>query len=78
MDTKKADCLLAPSLKDLGNPIPDSALSSLPTIDYFKCYTVKVSEGSVFAEGQTVTIKDQFGEARVYDLKKPKRLCNPV
>ncbi|MFQ5800088.1 MAG: hypothetical protein ACE5H0_15535, partial [Bacteroidota bacterium] len=78
VDTKKPDRLLVPSLKDLDTPIPDIDAPAVFTIDHFKCYKVKVSEGSEFPEGIQVNVVDQFNQPKLFDVEKPKRLCNPV
>ena len=74
VDTKKPDRLLVPSAKSLAGPI--DALDP-ETIDHFKCYKVKVTEGTPEFEPIQVTLADQF-EDKLFDVKKPKRLCNPV
>ena len=76
VDTKKPDRLLVPSLKYL-----EAAVGPVPAgfpIDHFKCYSVKVSKGNKFLKGLQVNVVDQFNQPAVYDVKKPKRLCNPV
>ncbi len=78
VDTKKPDRLLVPSLKDLDTPIPDFYAPAVFTIDHFKCYKVKVSEGWEFPEGIQVDVVDQFNQPKLFDVEKPKRLCNPV
>jgi hypothetical protein len=72
VQTKKADRLLVPTNKRLG-----SALSGPPTtqVDHFKCYRVNLVGGE-FTRLQ-VSVLDQF-EDRLYDVKKPRLLCNPV
>jgi hypothetical protein len=49
-------------------------------VDHFKCYKVKSSKDAPkFAPILGVAIKDQFTpEPKLFDLKKPARLCNPV
>jgi hypothetical protein len=74
VDTKKPDRLLVPSAKSLAGPI--DALDP-ETIDHFKCYKVKVTEGTLEFEPIQVTLADQF-EDKLFDVKKPNRLCNPV
>ena len=77
VDTKKPDRLLVPSLKDLDIPIPDIDVPDEFPVDHFKCYKVKVSEGTPEFESIQVTLADHF-EDKLFDVKKPKRLCNPV
>ncbi len=78
VDTKKPDRLLVPSLNDLDIPIPDIDVPDKFPVDHFKCYKVKVSEGSEFPEGIKVEVVDQFNQPKQFDVKKPNRLCNPV
>ncbi len=78
VDTKKPDRLLVPSLKDLDNPIPDIDVPDEFLVDHFKCYKVEVSEGSEFPEGIQVDVVDQFNQPKLFNVKKPERLCNPV
>jgi len=74
VDTKKPDRLLVPSARSLAGPIDGL---DPETIDHFKCYKVKVTEGTQEFEPIQVTLADQF-EDKLFDVKKPKRLCNPV
>ncbi len=78
VDTEKPERLLVPSLKDTNNPIDDQSVPDDFPVDYFKCYKVKVSEGSEFPEGIQVDVVDEFNQPKLFDVKKPKRLCNPV
>ena len=80
VDTVKPDRLLVPTAKGLTGPVaaPDDAGTS---VDRFKCYTVKVSPGTPkFATIAGVALQDQFitGTPKLFDLKKPTRLCTPV
>jgi hypothetical protein len=75
LDTVKPNRLLVPSGKALGGP------ASLPTgtVDHFKCYKVKISDGAPkFPKHVQATVTDQFQTNRVYDIKKPVRLCVPA
>jgi hypothetical protein len=75
VDTVKADRLLVPTTKGLGS---DPSLPPPGAADHYKCYKVKISRGTPkFPRGVTATVVDQF-ENRVYDIKKPRRLCVPV
>ena len=74
VDTINPDRLLVPSAKSLAGPI--DALDP-ETIDHFKCYKVKITEGTPEFKPIQVTLADQF-EYKLFDVKKPKRLCNPV
>ena len=44
-------------------------------LDHFLCYTVK-PRGT--RTDLVVRVKDQFGPARRFRVKGPRRLCNPV
>jgi len=77
VDTKKPDRLLVPRLNNLDTPIHDIEVPAVFTIDHFKCYKVKVTEGTPEFEPIQVTLADQF-EDKLFDVKQPKRLCNPV
>ena len=79
LDIKKADRLLVPSLKSLEGPIAEVP-ATFP-IDHFICYQVKLTkdvEGNQIPEGLQVIVVDQFNQPALYDVKKVKRLCNPV
>lgn len=75
LDTKKPDRLLVPSAKDLDNPV--AALVD-PEAEHFKCYKVKVTEGTPNFEERVVLLSDQFVPPTQFTVKKPERLCNPV
>jgi hypothetical protein len=74
VDTVKPDRLLVPTNKGVGvAPPPVSG-----TVDHYKCYKVKVTKGTLgFSTGVQASVETQF-ETRVYDVKKPRRLCIPV
>ena len=46
--------------------------------DHFKCYSVEVTEGTEEFEEISVSVWDQFDQATILDVRKPRRLCNPV
>ena len=73
VDTVKPNRLLVPSVKGLGAPATGQPATN---IDHYKCYKVRLSSGSSFADTQAMAA-DQF-ENRLYDVKKPKHLCAPV
>jgi hypothetical protein len=79
LDTTKTDLLLVPSNKNL-TADPPAPNISLINVDHYKCYKVKVTPGTPrLAKGITVSVEDQFNNpAKVFTLKKPKHLCNPV
>ena len=49
-------------------------------VDHFLCYDVKVSKGAEkFPKGlQAFAVDQADDETKLFDIKKPKRLCNPV
>jgi hypothetical protein len=78
VDTIKPDRLLVPAAKSLTGPVsgPDNTAHD---VDHFQCYTVKVHAGTPKFQPRQVTVDDQFTDgAKVFTLKKPTRLCNPV
>jgi hypothetical protein len=78
VDTVKLDRLLVPAAKDhaafLPPPDPDGH-----HVDHYACYTVKVPRGGpAFTPVRGVRIEDQFAQPKLFDLKKPTRLCAPA
>jgi hypothetical protein len=74
--TGKVDRLLIPAAKGIEGPVspPDP-----PGIDHFRCAKVKVAKGAPrFEKVSGVPVVDQFGDPKLYDLKKPAHLCTPV
>ncbi|MCC6766352.1 MAG: hypothetical protein IT293_16960 [Deltaproteobacteria bacterium] len=68
----KLERLLVPSNKSLsGTPSAPPAA----TADMFDCYKAKISKTTPFPKGVQVTVTDQFETARLYDVKKPTRIC---
>lgn len=75
LDTVKPARLFVPSTKGLG-AAPSSGPA--PNVDHYKCYKVKISENAPkFPKDVQAAVLDQF-EDRLYDVKKPTRLCTPV
>ena len=75
VDAKKPDRLLVPTAKSLSDP-PQAPTA--PAVDHFQCYKAQVAAGQPkFLPVTGVTVEDQFG-ARVVDVTKPRRLCNPT
>ena len=75
VDTIKPVRILVPSTKGIG-AAPTNQLAD--NVDHFKCYKVRVTPGTdKFAKDVQATVVDQF-ENRLYDVKKPFRLCTPV
>ena len=79
VDTIKPDRLLVPSAKDLNNPV-DPPDSDSHNVDHYKCYNVELPNGTPeFQPILGVSVDDQFTDgAKLFDLTKPTRLCNPV
>jgi fibro-slime domain-containing protein len=77
--TIKADRLLVPTAKSLTGPV-DPPNPASHDVDHFKCYKVKVTKGAPkLPKGLRATVGDQFtAPPKVFDLKKPTRLCTPV
>jgi hypothetical protein len=85
LDTTKPDRLLVPAAKDLTDPVapldPDGH-----DVDHFRCYGVKMGKDQSFVPIPSVSLVDQFnahvigtlGRPKLFDLKKPARLCAPV
>jgi len=77
VDVKKPKLLLVPSAKDhFTTPDP----LDLPiTVNHFKCYDVKESEGTPKFEKLIVSVFDpNFEITQDFEVKKPKMLCTPV
>ena len=73
VDTIKEDRLFVPSGYAL-----DAAATELPagTSDHFLCYKVKISKGTPkFPRGVQVTLDVGSTSNRVFDVKKPTKLC---
>ncbi len=76
VDVVAADRLLVPSATSVTGPVapPDPSKVS---VDHFKCYKVKLSRGAPkFRPMLGVSVSG--GPARLFDVKKPARLCTPV
>jgi hypothetical protein len=78
VDTIRPDRLLVPTAKDL-DEMPPPPYPEAHNVDHYKCYNVKVTRGAPkFPKGIQVFIEDQFEQPKLYDVKKPTRLCIPV
>jgi hypothetical protein len=78
VDTIKPDRLLAPTAKELDHPV-DAPDNDAHGVDHYKCYKVKVTKGTAkFPKGIQATVVDQFNQPKLYNVKKPTRLCTPV
>ncbi len=75
-DENKADRVLVPASKSL-DVLPLPPLD--PPVDHFLCYKVRLPKETEFPKNIVVSIADQFSpDPRQFQLKKPRRLCNPV
>ena len=77
VDAIKPDRLLVPTSKGIGAPLdPPGAFG----VNHYKCYTVAIPKGDPkFKVISGVSVDDQFTNgAKLFDLKKPTRLCLPV
>ena len=73
LDATKLDRLLVPAAKSLAGPVDPLASTK---VDHFACYKAKVSKGTPkLPKGTQVSVADPFAEARVFDVKKPTRVC---
>jgi hypothetical protein len=87
IDATGPDRLLVPTIGLRGGPLTAVArtagdeprLAAVPTAaDQYTCYRVKPSIGGpAFGKPRQTRIADQFG-ARLYEVKKPTRLCTPA
>jgi hypothetical protein len=79
LTTVKPDTLLVPTNKDLTTTPPAPDENSI-NVNHYKCYKVKVTHGTPkFPSGVQATVADQFNAPpKVFDVRKPKHLCNPV
>jgi hypothetical protein len=80
VNTIKEERVLLPANKDAdGGPVTVPQ-SQAHEVDHYKCYRVRVAPGSPpFPKDLQVTLEDQFETpAKLYDVKKPRLLCNPV
>ncbi len=74
--TSKVDRLLIPAAKDPAGPV---TAPETPAIDHFRCQKAKVAKGQPkFVPISEVSVVDQFAQPKLFDLKKPTRLCSPV
>ncbi len=88
LDVRKPNRLMVPASKSLEMLLESPDLSAIQ-LDHFLCYPVKqVALGGDDDDGDDdddddespglqAFVRDQFG-ARLYDVLKPNRLCNPV
>jgi hypothetical protein len=78
LDTLRPDRLLVPTAKSLTGPVDPPGSNN---VDHYKCYKVKKSKGAPkFQPILGVSVSDQFinQPPKLFDLKRPTRLCTPV
>jgi choice-of-anchor C domain-containing protein len=78
LDTLRPDRLLVPTAKSLTGPVDPPGPNN---VDHYKCYKVRGSKGAPkFKAILGVSVSDQFIDQppKLFDLKKPTRLCNPA
>jgi hypothetical protein len=78
LDTLRPDRLLVPTAKSLAGPVDPPGPNN---VDHYKCYKVRKSRGAPkFKPILGVAVSDQFiaQPPKLFDLKKPTRLCTPV
>ena len=87
LDVKRPDRLLVPASKNPSAP-PDAPIIADINLDHFLCYPVKESkrpqgddddddDGGSHLPVQAFVV-DQFNQPKVFDVRRPTRLCNPV
>jgi hypothetical protein len=80
VDTVKPERLLVPTAESSTGPVAAPADGD-NAVDRFKCYTVTVTKGTPkFALVAGTPLQDQFigSTPKLFDLKKPTRLCTAV
>src|SRR3989344_3667527 len=75
--TKRAQILLVPTSKNLGDVVPPPLDPATHAVDHFACYRAKPPKGEKFEKITGVKVEDQFLQSKRYDLL-PRWLCNPA
>ena len=77
VDTTKAELLLVPTAKSHDGPTEPLERTN---VDHYKCYKVKIDKDAPiqFVPLQVTLFDPNFGVEKLFDVKKPKMLCNPV
>lgn len=75
--TKRAQILLVPTSKNLGNIVPPPPDPATHTVDHFACYRVRAAKGEKLQKIAGVKVEDQFLQPKLYDIM-PRWLCNPA
>jgi len=74
VSTTEAELLLVPTTKS--HEDPDVPELGNPFADHYKCY--KVDQFDQFSTIQVTLFDLNFGAEKLFDVKEPKLLCNPV
>jgi hypothetical protein len=78
VDLRKPDRLVLPASKSHTEPLPPPDPAT-HIVDPYKCYRVKVTPRTPkFPKDLRARVVDQFDQEKLYDLKRPTRLCTPV
>jgi hypothetical protein len=78
VDLLRPERLMRPASKDHVQQVPPPAPATL-VVDPYMCYRVRVSPGTTkFPTTLRARVVDQFAQERLYDLKRPTRLCAPA
>ena len=75
VDLKKPDRLLVPASKSLSGPLPPPD-NNTHDVDHFLCYQIEDDDDDNL--GILISVVDQFNQPKLFDVKKPRRFCNPV
>ena len=78
VDVKKPDRLLVPASKSQDGPFsPPPPDNSTHDVDHFLCYQIDDDDDDDNL-GILISVVDQFNQPKLFDVKKPRRFCNPV
>jgi len=78
VNTTKAELLLVPTAKSLDDP--DVSELDSTDVDHYKCYRVEIDKNAPlqFVPLQVTLFDPNFNAEKLFDVIKPKMLCNPV
>ena len=78
VNTTKAELLLVPTAKSLDDP--DVSELDSTDVDHYKCYKVEIDKNAPlqFVPLQVTLFDPNFNAEKLFDVIKPKMLCNPV
>ena len=78
LDTVRAETLLVPATMDPTSP-PTAPVATAHDLDHYKCYKARVTKRTpkYWPKGVQIRAADSL-EDRIYDLKRPTRLCTAV